>query len=385
MFSGAKVYQVQAKKILALILVYSFAILWLFSDRYAMFVLTGTGLCLFGLMHMQSSLRNSPLKLHVSLFATAISASASVVIIYYGDQFNFYAINALSSAGLAYALHRIFPSHIRFFLYFITSTWCGLVLLKIDLDQTSISIGQNGITLHFLVIYVVYFFKMHFPLREARTLLLSFENYFFSAVLFTFAVWSQGRAAAGTALIVLWVATIILMGKFDWKGKCWIIALSFAIVFINYYSPPLMGERSYSAIDRVIIAGVSDIRFTLWADYLGSLTPQGIFMGNRDSNCHNILVGYTRENCNMHSSYLRAHQAYGLSGVAMIAGILFLCYRRLLKLKEWIAIFICMSLLARVATDEAFFTTPYLAAVFFVYSRVKGGYVGADGRSEKWS
>ncbi|PQA84830.1 hypothetical protein C5F52_02170 [Limnohabitans sp. TS-CS-82] len=330
---------------------------------------------------MQSSLRNSPVKLRISLFAMAISVSAFVVIFYYREKFNFYATNALASAGLVYALYLIKLNHIRFLLYLIISLWCGLVLWKIDLDQTIISIGQNGITLHFLILYVVYFFRVHFPLRDTRTLLFRIENYLFAAVLFTLAVWSQGRSAAGAALIVLCVATCILMGEFDRKRKYWVIAVSLAIVFFNYYSPVLMGERSYSAIDRVAISGVSDVRFTLWVDYFKSLTPEGLFMGNRDSNCHNILVGYSRENCNIHSSYLRAHQAYGLSGVVMIVVILFLCFRRLLKLREWFAIFICMALLARVATDEAFFTTPYLAVVFFVYSKVMGDYSSADGRS----
>lgn len=378
-----KVHQAQAMNLLALVAIYSLAILWLVSNRVTLYVLTSTGLCFFLLIQMQSSLRNSPVKLRISLFAMVISVSAFIVIFYYREKFNFYATNALASAGLVYALYVIKSIHIKFFLYLIISLWCGLVFWKIDLDQTIISIGQNGITLHFLILYVVYFFRIHFPLQDARTLLLKVENYLFAAVLFTLAVWSQGRAAAGTALIVLCAATFILMGEFDRKRKYWVIVVSLAIVFFNYYSPVLMGERSYSAIDRVAISGVSDVRFTLWLDYFKSLTPEGVFMGNRDSNCHNILVGYSPENCNIHSSYLRAHQAYGLSGVVMIAGVLFLCFSRLLKLREWFAIFICMALLARVATDEAFFTTPYLVVVFFIYSKVMGDYSGADSRSGK--
>lgn len=376
-------YQAQAINLLALVAIYSLAILWLVSNRVTLFVLTSAGLCLFLLIQMQSPLRNGSVKRRISLLAMAISVSAFIVIFYYGEKFNFYAINALASAGLVYALYLIKSNHIRFFLYFIISLWCGLVLWKIDLDQTMISIGQNGITLHFLILYVIYFFRIHFPLQDTRTLFLKVENYLFAVVLFTLAVWSQGRAAAGTALIVLCVATIILMGEFDQKRKYWVIAVSLAIVFFNYYSPVLMGERSYSAIDRVVISGVSDVRFALWVDYFRSLTTEGLFMGNRDSNCHNILVGYSRENCNIHSSYLRAHQAYGLSGLVMIVGILFLCFRQLLKLKKWFAIFICMALLARVATDEAFFTTPYLTVVFFIYSKIMNYYSGADNRSGK--
>jgi hypothetical protein len=383
MVKSMKVYQAQAMNLLALVAIYSFAMIWLVSNRVTLFVLTSTGLCFFLLIQMQSALRNNPVKLRISLFAMALSVSAFIVIFYYREKFNFYAINALASAGLVYALYQIKPNHIRFFLYFIISLWCWLVWWKIDLDLTIISIGQNGITLHFLILYVVYFFRIHFPLQDARTLLLKFENYLFASALFTLAVWSQGRAAAGTGLIVLCVATFILMREFDRKRKCWVIAVSLAIVFFNYYSPVLMGERSYSAIDRVAISGVSDVRFALWADYFRSLTPEGLFMGNRDSNCHNILVGYSRENCNIHSSYLRAHQAYGLTGLVMIVGILFLCFRRLLQLKEWFAVFICMALLVRVATDEAFFSTPYLVVVFFIYSKVMGHYSSADSRSGK--
>ena len=72
-----KVHQAQAMNLLALVAIYSLAILWLVSNRVTLYVLTSTGLCFFLLIQMQSSLRNSPVKLRISLFAMVISVLLS--------------------------------------------------------------------------------------------------------------------------------------------------------------------------------------------------------------------------------------------------------------------------------------------------------------------
>lgn len=170
----------------------------------------------------------------------------------------------------------------------------GLVFWEIELDESIIAIGQNGITLHVLVLYVVYFFRTPYPMEVSGLRVVKYENHVFAAALFTLAVWSQGRAAAATALVILCAASLILMGEFADRKKYWVVLASLLIVFFNYSSPPLMGEESYSALDRMALNGVSDIRYKVWADYFQTLTLESLVMGNRDSNCHNILQGYSR-------------------------------------------------------------------------------------------
>lgn len=365
----------------ALVAFYSLAIFWPLGNKSTIFATAALGVLFFLFLCVRISKKNDPAKLGVISVALTLSLSAAMVIIFHQEKFSFYAVNALVSAGLILAFDLIKPIHARIPLYVAIGVWGRLFFGGIDLDESIVAIGQNGITLHVLVLYVVYFFRVLYPMDGSGSRVVKYENYVFVAALFTLAVWSQGRAATVTALIILCVAAFILMGEFAGKQKYWVVLASLLVVLFNYFSPPLMGERPYSALDRMALNGVSDVRYKLWADYFQTITPESLVMGNRDSNCHNILQGYTRENCNVHSSYLRAHQVYGLSGVFVIFLTIFWCFRWVARRGEWFVMPVVLALLARVATDEAFFTGPYLFALFFIYTRVTGS---VQSRRDEW-
>lgn len=366
----------------ALVAFYSLATLWPLGNKSTIFATTALGVIFFVLLCVRGSTKNDPAKLPMIYLALMLSLSAAIVIIFHKEKFSFYAVNALAAAGLVLAFDLIRPIHARIPLYIFIAVFGWLIFAGVDLDESIIAIGQNGVTLHVLILYVVYFFRALYRLEVSGSRVVKYENYVFAAALFTLAVWSQGRAATVTALIILCVAAFILMGEFAGKQKCWVVLATLLIVLLNYFSPPLMGERPYSAIDRIALNGASDVRYEVWVDYFQTLTPESLVMGNRDSNCHNILQGYSRENCNVHSSYLRAHQAYGLLGVFVIFLTIFWCFRGLAQRGEWFAMAIVLALLARVATDEAFFISPYLFALFFISTRVTDNV--QSGR-DKWS
>lgn len=356
----------------ALVAFYCFAILWPLGSRSIIFITTALGSLFFVCLCVcvWVSAKNYLVRLSIIGLALILALSAVMVIIFHQSSFSFDVLNALVAAGLVFVIYLIKPIHVRIPLYVFIGIFLGLVFWEIDLDESIIAIGQNGITLHFLVLYVVYFFRTLYPMSVSGLRVVKYENYVFAVALFMLAVWSQGRAAALTSLIVLCAASLILMSEFAGRKKYWVVLASLLVVFFNYSSPPLMGERPYSALDRLELNGVSDIRYKLWLDYFETLTPESVVMGNRDSNCHNILQGYGPENCNVHSSYLRAHQVYGLSGIFVISLIILWCFRLFAQRGEWFVMLIILALLARVATDEAFFTSPYLCAFLFIYAKV---------------
>jgi hypothetical protein len=379
---GIKLFSAQLISAGALVAFYSVAILWPLGNKSTIFATAAFGVLFLVYLCVRVSAKKDPTRRAVICLALTISLSAATVIIFHQERFSLYAVNALASAGLVLVVDLIRPIHVTIPLYVFIVVLGGLVFWEIDLDESIITIGQNGITLHVLVLYVVYFFRMLYPMEASGSRVLKYENYFFAAALFTLAVWSQGRAATVTALMILCVAAFILMGEFSGKKNYWVVLASLLVVFSNYFAPPLMGERPYSAIDRMVLNGGSDIRYEVWADYFQTLTPESLVMGNRDSNCHNIIQGYSRENCNVHSSYLRAHQVYGVSGIFVILLTIFCCFRWLAQRGEWFVMPIVLALLARVATDEAFFTGPYLFALFFIYTRVTDG---VRSRGDEWN
>lgn len=379
---GIKLYAAQLISACALVAFYCFEILWPLGHRSTIFATSAFGALFFVYLCVRVSAKKDPTMRAVMCLSLTLSLLAATVIIFHKERFGLYAVNALASAGLVLVVHLIRPIHVRIPLYVFIVVFGGLVFWEIDVDESIIVIGQNGITLHVLVLYVVYFFRMLYPMEASGSRVLKYENYFFVAALFTLAVWSQGRAATVTALMILCVAAFILMGEFSGKKKYWVVIASLLIVFLNYVAPPLMGERPYSAIDRMVLNGGSDIRYEVWADYFQTLAPDSLVMGNRDSNCHNILSGYSRENCNVHSSYLRAHQVYGVSGLFVIFLTIFWCFRWLAQRGDWFVMPIVLALLARVATDEGFFTGPSLFALFLIYMRVTDG---VQSRGEEWN
>lgn len=359
----------------ALAAFYSFAILWPLNIRSLQLATVLLGVIICVCLCVQPSTKNHPLRPPIIYLALMLSLSAVVVIVYSQAKFSSYAVNSLAAVGLVFAVHLIRPIHTRVPLYVAISVIGWLVYWRVDIDESIIAIGQNGITLHVMVFYVIYFFRMLYPLGDKVSRFVKYENCVFAALLFTLSVWSQGRASTVVALVILVVAAFILVNEFSGMKKLGVVLASLLIVVFNYFSPPLMGERSYNvgSLYRIEMAGFSDVRYKVWADYFQTLTPESLVTGNRDSNCHTMLPGYTRENCNVHSSYLRAHQVYGLFGVFIILLIVFWCFRRFAQSGEWYAMTIFSALLLRVATDEAFFISPYIFALLFIYAKATDG------------
>lgn len=358
---------------LSLISFYSLAILWPLGDNLILFATTGSGIVLSVFLCMRAITKRRSADLSLVYLALILSVAAVAVIFFHLEKFNLYAVNSIAAAGLVFAFGSISSIHVRIPLYAYIGIFWWLFLNSIDVDESIIGIGQNGITLHILVLYILYFFRFIYPMVASISPLVAYENYAFAAMLFTISVWSQGRAATVTALVILCVASLILMGDFAGKRRYWVALATLLIVFSNYLSPPLMGDRPYSAVDRISFSGLSDIRWKVWEDYFQTLSPESLVMGNRDSNCHKILQGYSRGNCNLHSSYLRAHQVYGLFGVLAICLAIFGCFKWLARRGEWFSMLIVFALLARVATDELFFIYPHLFALFVVFSKVAEG------------
>lgn len=367
-----------------LISFYSLAILWPLGNNLIYIATTASGIVLSAFLCIRAITKRSSAELSLIYLALMLSAAATAVILFWGEKFNLYVVNSIAAVGLVFAFGLIRSIHARIPLYAFIGIFWWLIFDSIDVDESIIGVGQNGITLHILVLYILYFFRFLYPMAASISRVVMYENYAFAAMLFTISVWSQGRAATIAALIVLCVASLILMDDFAGRKKYWVVLATLLIVFFNYLSPPLMGERPYSSVDRIALSGFSDIRYKVWADYFQTLSPESLLMGNRDSNCHMILQGYSRENCNVHSSYLRAHQAYGLFGVLAISLAIFWCFRRLARRGEWFAMLIVSVLLARVATDEIFFIYPYLFALFVVFTKVaERGHIKSDAWSGK--
>lgn len=330
---------------------------------------TGIGALIFAAFWLQGSDRRDPNARMAVALALSICISALLVIFYHQDRFSLYAINPVAATGLAICLISVNIIHVRIVMYCLYGIIGMIIAAGIDIDNSVISIGQNGITLHLLVIYTVYFFvAIHTQARTHTNAILS-ENYFFAACLFTVAVWSQGRAATLTAFAVFCSATFILL-KGPTTNKALVVILSAFIILMNYCSPPLMGDRPYSSVDRIAMAGIQDVRFSLWLDYFKTITLEASFFGNRDSNCHLILTGYNQGNCNIHNSYLRAHQVYGLLGSLVFVLALAYCIRRFIAQRAWCSGVIFVALLARIATDESFFTHIYLFALIVIFLSV---------------
>lgn len=359
----------QLRDAFSLVAVYSLAVLWPLGNGAIYLTTIALGILFFVFcfsVHPKKNLTNSSL-IYLTL---PLTLSAFMVVVFFQDKPNLYLVNPVASAGLVIALGFVKPIHMGISLWILLAAFGLFLLGNVDVDESIVRIGQNGLTLHFFVLFVVYFFQAHYPVRVPSSTVKKYENYVLAATLFTIAVWSQGRAATVTALICLCAASLVLMRDFSGEKKYWVVLATLFIVSFNYLSPPLMGERPYSAIDRIALNGFSDIRYKVWADYFQTLHLEGVLMGNRHSNCHNILQGYQLGNCNVHSSYLRAHQAYGLLGIFTILAVIFWCLKSLVQQDEWPAVFVVFALLLRVATDESFFTSPYLFALIFICAKV---------------
>jgi len=328
---------------------------------------TAVGLLLFVDEYLRNRGSRKSAETRLEMFGLVVLCSALVVLIYYGEKLNLEALNPIACLGLAYACLYIRRRHVRLALYFVLGLVCLVAFQKDDIDNSIIIVGQNGMMLHVQTLYVVYYFVVHNRKTENISKWTFFENYFVVSLMFTLSVWSQSRAATLVSLLLLFGAAVIWMKELQGRGQLLVFVFTIFIVWMNYYAPILMADRPYSAIDRIGFAGISDIRYAVWIDYFQTLEPVGVLLGNRNSNCHQILEGYSQGWCNVHNSYLRAHQVYGFVGSSTI---LVVCWFSLLGL--WnkgrkFASFVFLLILLRAATDEHFFVQSNLFIVGFVY------------------
>ncbi len=357
---------------LGVISFYCLFILWPLDSKLSFFLVTGLGILLVSILFFceKNSITKQPFEIRLYYLSAILSLSAIGVILFYQERITLDAVNPIASLGLLYGVSMMHRNHMRAALYIVLIFSGGGALCGIDVDQSVIVIGQNGLTLHILVLYVLYFFRFLCSEQAGRWTLC--ENFGIAALILTISVWSQGRAATITSFVILGVAALMLMQAVQLREKAFIFSIAILIFALQYFSPLLMGQRTASGVDRIVMGGVFDVRYAIWADYFQTLSPNGILMGNRESNCHKILLSYTRQNCNVHSSYLRAHQVYGLVGCSVIALTILSIFVWLWRNKKRSAAVVFFAVLLRVSTDEAFFTYSYLFVLFFVLMQTSG-------------
>lgn len=305
---------------------------------------------------------------HLLALVLMIFISGVISSIYHGDRLNLEVLNPIACLGLLYASERIGQSHFRFSLVAVLGVIFILMQLGIDIDESVIVVGQNGLTLHMLVLYAAYFFKNY---RESLSVLsrgAAWENYCIVSVMFSVSVWSQSRAATIVSFILLCAAAWMVALGAQWSRRLLIFVVTFFVVWVNYSAPMLMGKRPYSGIDRIGFSSSSEIRYRVWADYFQTLSPARALLGNRASNCHRILQGYTQDWCNVHNSYLRAHQVYGFFGIFAISMVASISFLGLWHKRDIYAAIVFFLILLRVMADEHFFTHScfFLSLIIFL-------------------
>lgn len=353
-------------RVLSLIHYSIFAFFWPLSGTPAWYGLTALGMFMLIVAYSEPALRADRAWRAVSLLAAALFVSATVTMLHHGDRMNLEVLNPVACVGLLYAYCHVDRQYVRGFLY----AWLGWLLLtmisKVDIDDSFILIGQNGAMLHLLILYVGYLFAFAYrrPATASRAFVI--ENFCIVSLQFTLAVWSQSRAATIVASLLLCLGAWLLFTRVGRVGKVLTVFATLAVYGANYSVPPSMGERAYSGIDRVALAGVSDVRYSVWRDYYQTMDVKDLFLGNRQTNCHLILKGYTEKWCNIHNSYLRAHQVYGLIGVLAVSMAMIFAFRKFIQTRDGFIAIVLLMLLIRVMSDEHLFTTASLFMIYFV-------------------
>lgn len=353
---------------LSLLAYYAFALLLPIAPMPVWFFLTGAGAYLFIIEYLKRKTTHAVGEIfYLQVLAMVMFISAVAVLIYNGDKLNLEALNPIASIGMLHACERINPRHVKYSLFAFLALVCIVMLLGIDIDESIIVIGQNGAMLHMLTLYAAYYFKTLHEEPSVTQRSVAWEKYCVVVIMFTVSVWSQSRAATVVALILLLSVVWLLAMRVQGRDRFVIFGATLIVIGFNCYTPILMGDRSYSGIDRLGFSSFVEARYVVWIDYFQTLNPVSILLGNRENNCHLILSNYTQEWCNVHNSYLRAHQVYGIFGVIVIFVIISSSFVRFVRAGEKYSSIVLILIIMRIMTDEHFFTHSNLFLFYFIY------------------
>lgn len=271
-----------------------------FFERVTFVGLTFIGLLLARLLFCQRILK----KKSFVLFAVALSLTIAVVEIHNIGRLTLLVLIPFVTWGMLLVFVYVDQRHVRASMVVMLIGCSFVAMAGLPLETLNIVIGQNGLTLHFLAIYVVYFIRVVWGGRNIR---VRFENYLVAALLFTISVWSQGRSATIVASLIMCGALWMLFPLLRGVKRAGLFLLTLVVVGVNVYSPMYMAESTVSGLSRIAWTSNQDIRFRLWLDYISTMNFQGILYGNLNSNCRSIINDYSNSICNIHNSYLRVH------------------------------------------------------------------------------
>lgn len=331
-----------------------------FFERVTFVGLTFVGLLLAWFLFRQKILK----KKSFALFSVALSLTIAAVEIHNIGRVTVLALIPFVAWGMMLVFVYVDQRHVQASMVVVLIGCSFVAMAEQPLNAVSIMIGQNGLTLHLLAIYVVYFVRVVWSGRSIR---IKFENYLVTALIFTISVWSQGRSATIVASLVMCGAFCMLFPLLGGFKRAGLFLLTLAVVGVNVYSPVYMAESVVSGLSRIAWTSDRDIRFRLWFDYVFTLDFQGILFGNLNSNCRLILGDYSNSICNIHNSYIHVHQAVGIAGLVALTGAILVIFRRLISNFDIGFLMVVVSVLLRVATEEYFFVTIYLAVFYLIF------------------
>lgn len=199
-------------------------------------------------------------------------------------------------------------------------------------------------------------------------------------------IWSVSRSAI-VSMVLLFLGLIsltLLQNKKHKKGSSY--KKSWANIFhITAITLSLMGVVVYLLRNTYIIQTVVDrvmnnfkmFQFRLQHEsYISSSRLQIIqsYIYEIADNFKNLIFGvelsstqsFVEFSNNLHNSFLTAHAYYGLFGLLIILGLIFITLIRYLKKKQWLFLLLFVTLLVRVSTDIIAFPG-YLDSILYFF------------------